>query len=420
MSLAQAESLVKALMYEGYALYPYRASAVKNRLRWTFGCLLPRAYCEQNPSDEDFQLQTECLVLGEDNTEIVIRVRFLQIVDRRIRELTSEEPPMSLGSSSASVTEHWQESIEREVVLTFPLGQHNANTPMNFPATQAMETMQDKNGHPAGVCIRESRLLQGVVNASVETLDMGLSRVSIRVVNQSNIEGDAVDLRDRAILNSFVSTHLILSVENGEFVSLLDPPEKYRTAADTCSNNRVWPVLVGREGSRKTMLASPIILYDYPRIAPESPGNLFDGTEIDEVLSLRIQTLTEDEKREAAQMDARVRELLERTHGLSNDNLQDLHGRLSRPSSPSDVPSLRPGDRVRLHPQGRADAMDVILEGLEATIQSLEEDFDGNFYVTVTIDGDPGRDLGQNGLPGHRFFFRWNEVELLDVGEEQS
>ena len=114
-------------------------------------------------------------------------------------------------------------------------------------------------------------------------------------------------------MQSLVSTHVILGVESGEFVSLLEPPDEVQPFVAQCQNVGVWPVLVGDEGQRDTLLASPIILYDYPQIAPESVGDLFDGTEIDEILSLRILTLTDDEKREIRDSDERARQILERT-----------------------------------------------------------------------------------------------------------
>ena len=127
-------------------------------------------------------------------------------------------------------------------------------------------------------------------------------------------------------MRSLVSAHLLLGVREGEFVSLLDPPESLREVAGQCRNVGAFPVLVGEEGKRDTMLSSPIILYDYPQIAPESAGDLFDGTEIDEILSLRIMTMTEDEKLEMRQSDERARQMLERTETLPVEQLMKLHG----------------------------------------------------------------------------------------------
>ena len=96
--------------------------------------------------------------------------------------------------------------------------------------------------------------------------------------------------------------------------------------AAQCQNVGAWPVLVGDPGERDTLLASPIILYDYPQIAPESAGDLFDGTEIDEILSLRIMTLTDEEKREIRQSDHRARQILYRTEAMPAEQFVKLHG----------------------------------------------------------------------------------------------
>jgi hypothetical protein len=192
------------------------------------------------------------------------------------------------------------------------------------------------------------------------------------------------------------------------------------------------------------MLSSPIILYDYPQIAPESPGALFDGTEIDEILTLRIMTLTDEEKEQIRQGDARGREILERTEVLSPEQFMKLHGtiRSLRPSGEQsdksragkDYPGedyppptsahianrqVKAGDRVRLHPKARADAFDMLLEGKTARVESIEQDFENRTYLVVTVDDDPGREQwDERVLPGHRFFFFPQEVELLEEKEE--
>jgi hypothetical protein len=85
-------------------------------------------------------------------------------------------------------------------------------------------------------------------------------------------------------------------------------------------------VLVGEEGQRNMLLSSPIILSDYPQIAPESPGDLFDGGEIDQLLILNIMSLTDEEKEEMRASDPRAREILERCESLSPEELMNLHG----------------------------------------------------------------------------------------------
>ena len=190
------------------------------------------------------------------------------------------------------------------------------------------------------------------------------------------------------------------------------------------------------------MLSAPIILYDYPQIAPESPGNLFDATEIDEILTLRILTLTAEEKRAMAACDERGRALLERTDALSPEQLAGLHGMVRRPrpipgpepSNPWAPPTdrrqvecvrigaieARRGDRVRLRPRGGADILDSALQGMTATIETVEQDVEDQIYLAVTVDDDPGKDLGSKGLPGHRFFFRPEEVEPLGLDEDHT
>ena len=125
-----------------------------------------------------------------------------------------------------------------------------------------------------------------------------------------------------------LSTHTILSLHGGEFISLMDPPAEYRDAAADCRNIGTWPVLAGAAGERDAMLSSPIILYDYPQVAPESPGDLFDGTEIDEILTLRIMTLSDEEKAEIRAGGERAREVLERSEALPPEQFMKLHGAL--------------------------------------------------------------------------------------------
>jgi hypothetical protein len=84
--------------------------------------------------------------------------------------------------------------------------------------------------------------------------------------------------------------------------------------------------LVGEPGARDTVLSSPIILEDHPRIAPESPGDLFDGGEIDGLLALNILALTDEDKAEMRATDPRAREILERTEALTQDQLLRLSG----------------------------------------------------------------------------------------------
>jgi hypothetical protein len=167
----------------------------------------------------------------------------------------------------------------------------------------------------------------------------------------------------------------------------------------------VWPVLVGDPARADTLLCSPIFVDDFPRIAPESPVELFDSGEIDEILILRILTLTDAEKQEM-RADPRARALLERVEALDEAALRRLHGSTRRAR-------FADGDRVRLRPKAGADILDLALRGRAATVVSVVEDVDDRVHLAVVVDDDPGRDLGARGLPGHRFFFALDEVEPL-------
>jgi hypothetical protein len=239
----------------------------------------------------------------------------------------------------------------------------------------------------------------------------GAFRVSVVVSNLTQPEMEA--RHDADALRTLVSAHVVLQIRGGEFISLTDPPPQYQSLANQCRNEGVWPVLVGEPGKRDTILASPIILPDYPQVAPESLGDFYDGTEIDEMLALRVLTLTDAEKREMA-TDPHARAILERVESLSPTALVSLHGAV-RPIGSTTGPA--PGDRVRLRPHGRADAFDLLLAGKIATIVSVEIDFEGTVYFAVAVDNDPGQDLGHSGQPGHRFFFRPDDVELFTDGD---
>jgi hypothetical protein len=204
-----------------------------------------------------------------------------------------------------------------------------------FPSGREFEPLRNESGLIAGVIVREWETLSGSVEIDSKQCLDGVIKVTVRIHNLTAYEPSLHQSRADALMYSLVSAHTLLTLDNGQFVSMLDPPESLRNLVDECRNLGTWPVLVGEEGDRDTILSSPIILYDYPQIAPESPGGLFDGTEIDEILSLRILTMTEEEKREMRQSDQRSRQILERTENLPAEQFMKLHGALRglRPST---------------------------------------------------------------------------------------
>jgi hydrogenase maturation protease len=254
-------------------------------------------------------------------------------------------------------------------------------------------------------------------------------------LNQTSLPNELLETQEAIALRTFASTHTILHAGGGECISLLDPPGQYLEAAKACRQIGAWPVLVGDEHAhgRDTMLSSPIIHSDYPKIAPESAGDLFDGTEIDEILSLRIQTMTEAEKSEMRQLDEYARRILERTENLAEADMLRMHGVMREERPPNEEffnPSrpleqvtvqgvrLKAGDRVRIRPKKRADVMDIALEGKVAIIESVQEDLEGVAHLALILEEDPGRDLGLLRQPGHRFFYGADEVEPIAVSDK--
>lgn len=327
MNRPLVDPMAEAVLYEGYLLYPYRPS-VKNRQRWTFGGLYPPSYREAQAGREPSASRTECLVHGDGCSRINVRVRFLHLQLRRSAETKSDRFPRA--GLAPDGPNDWQESVERAI----PIDEHSIDGLTTAPAAHNFSFPGRREETPAvhGPCeppepiIREQHPIAGRVAMSAERVADGLYRIAVVVSNESSLSESAASDRDEDLLRAMVATHTILGVREGEFVSMIDPPEPWREIAAGCRNIGTWPVLVGEPGSRDTMLSSPIVLYDYPQIAPESPGDLFDATEIDEILTLRILTLTDDEKRAIEAVDDRARALLQRTESLAREQLMGLHG----------------------------------------------------------------------------------------------
>jgi hypothetical protein len=318
MNFERADQIAKAVLYEGYMLYPYRPSSVKNRQRWNFGVVYPQAYSEAQDGEEPCSMQTQCLVFGNAGASIEVKLRFLHLQTRSVQTSTEVRTDVR----TRSLPEGWQEAVEREIrVPELAIAALLAGTrcAFAFPSQTRVDSERD------GMVEHRQQAVAGTIAVSADSVGEDLFRLSVHVQNVTPMEIPAAD-RDAALLHSLVSTHTILGVKGGEFVSLLEPPAELQELASSCKNVGAWPVLVGEPGQHDTMLASPIILYDYPQIAPESPGDLFDGTEIDEILSLRIMTLTDDEKREIRQSDDRAREILERTDAMPVEQFMKLHG----------------------------------------------------------------------------------------------
>ncbi len=319
-------AIADAVLYEGYVLWPYRRSALKNAQRWTFGGVYPRAHSERRAAGDDpWTMQTEVLVEGGPETRVSLGVRFLHVVWRQMVDAEGREVDEILACGEKHLT--WEEAVEREVTVAPVALEELAGgleVSISVPAGRDEEPLSEAG---AGAVVRTWEGLEGSLRVSAVEVSPGLYRLNSVIGNRTPwSEGT----REKVMRRTFCSTHTVLRAQEGAFVSLTDPPAALVEAAEACENTGTWPVLVGEAGDRHTLLSSPIILEDHPRIAPESPGDLFDGGEIDQMLYLNILQLTDEEKAEARASDPRVREVLDRSESLSGEELMRLHGRTVR------------------------------------------------------------------------------------------
>ena len=212
-------------------------------------------------------------------------------------------------------------------------------------------------------------------------------RISLRVENLTSAPPD--------LQLALLSTHPVLY---GPFRSPLDVVHH---------SVNTYPVLV--EGG---LLGAAIALPDYPQIAPESRGSLFDSTEIEEALLLHVKTLTDSERESIT--DPRVLEMISRADTVTPEQITALHGRVTMRdprAGEASAHGLRPGDHVLLHPRPDADLAARMLEGRQATVERIYVDDDEKTYFAVTVDGDPGQELMRE--TGRYMFFFAPEVEAL-------
>jgi hypothetical protein len=453
MNLPHVNRVIEAVLYEGFILYPYRPTSKKNRQRFTFGRVYPHDYSVAQNGAEPCLMKTQCLLTGKAETGLEVSIRFLQVTSREI--LLLREPvlnlPACLAPTSFEVVPEllvdgqsfltWQEAMEREVNVAPEAVPQTAGSSrrvsFDFPASENLEPIRDGHGSIPGIIRRRQERLLGEVRIETEELKPGLFKITVDILNQTPVPESDLANPEGVLLRTLASTHTILHTEDGGFVSLTDPPDSLRELAAACKNQGAWPVLVGDEESadRTTLLSSPIILYDYPKIAPESPGDLFDGTEIDEILTLRVMTMTDAEKEEMRRSDPRARQILERTEALPEDQLLKMHGMVRELRSSEEIQSwinedffgndrrleeadvngvvLRPGSQVKIKPRARADIMDIALADRIATIEAIEQDAEGRIHFALVLDDDPGKDLGFMRQPGHRFFYTIDEVEPM-------
>jgi hypothetical protein len=427
MNFASIESVADAVLFEGYILYPYRPSSLKNRQRWNFGTLYPQAFAEAQSPAEHWQFHAEVVFEASPETRLHARVRFLQ-----------------LAAPSDSRNEGWEEGFARCRTLD---GVHLDELVRGVEVDFDLTHLGEEERAAAAPQFAE-RPRQGRLSLRAIRLREGPYKLVATFSNLSPAEAYASFSRRTVQGAAFTSAHLMLALEHGSFVSLLEPPAALEVAIKDCKQGGVFPVLAGEPKDRTRMLCSPIILYDYPEVAPESAGNFFDGTEMDEMLALRVLTLTDAEKDEIRSGDPHARAVLERTETLPDEQLARVHGAvrglrhitehepaestgraadlIDQPFDPfaehKPVESVRVfgieiklGDRVRLWPQKKADILDMEMEGKLAIVEAIEQDLENNVQFAVVLEDDPGRDLGMLRQTGHRFFFTPDEVEPLGM-----
>ncbi|SDL82650.1 hypothetical protein [Arthrobacter sp. ok362] len=348
--LSLARAVADAVLYEGYLLYPYRASSAKNQARWQFGVLGPPGAAESGAGEEP-GMAADCLLEPGPAARVDVHLRFLHLQTRSAERaddggFTPAEELIVGPSRWLS----WDEATDQEITLgPYSLGQLAAGVraPINVPATEDTEPVLDADGAIAGRLVRRRRQLRGelrLVAAQVATQVPAAAAGSAAVPAQAplwrlrvTVENTAAATTDKrsAIELSFIGAHVLLAVHDADFLSVIDPPEWASAAAASCRQHRCWPVLAGPEGQRDVLLLSPIILYDHPAVAPESTVELFDATEIDEILTLRVLTLTDEEKAEARSTDARAAAIIDRCENMTAEELQQLHGILRNPHAGS-------------------------------------------------------------------------------------
>jgi hypothetical protein len=434
VSIDVARRIADAVMYEGYVLYPYRASAQKNQVRWQWGVLFPPSYADQ--SSEASRSQTQFLVEGGGDPHLTVALRFLQVQHRAVEVGDGGGfTPVDVLEIDGSPVPTWDETVEHEITAELPLSA--AFDGYRLPV--AVDGGHDIERVAGGRVVRTRQPLTADLRLAAAPVPGPYGAIRLTVTVENAASADAAGTRDQALRSALVATHTLTTIAGGTFVSMLDHPEWAAGAVAECDNVGSWPILVGEPGSANIMLGSPIILYDYPTIADESPGELFDGLEIDEILSLRTMTLTDEEKREVRGTDARTAALLDRVDAMPAEILERLHGAVRSVRPAAEVPdpgervpwwdpaadasvdpdtdevlvgavAVRRGSSVILRPgMRRTDAQDMFLTGREARVEAVLRDLEDESYLAVTLADDPGADVAQ--AHGRFLYFRPDEVE---------
>jgi hypothetical protein len=278
MNRELATKVANAVLYEGYMLYPYRPSAIKNRQRWSFGILYPPKYDEVKRGTERSGMHSECLLKLTGETVVHVQLRFLHLLSKEVlRAVDGHLEPAASVIVDGELVEPWDEGVERcEEFDVLPSDELEQFFQFSFDGLNDSEPMRDVNGQVGAELTCSQDDIQGTILISCQLLRNDVMKLSIDVENTT-------------------------------------PLPSYTKA---CNNIGNFPVLVGGDGERDMLLCSPIVLYDYPQAAPESAGDFYDATEM-------------------RSGDNRVRRRLQRTEESEREQLTKSHGtiRSMRPAS---------------------------------------------------------------------------------------
>lgn len=454
----QVRAVADAVLYEGYVLYPYRRSSEKNRVRWQFGVLAPRAWaevhCPETPgvagSAESWRQRTECLVQASDDAVVHVRVRYLQFQHKSVERRTPDGryAPVDRLEAEGELHLAFEEAVPRETDIRVPLAdllRAPTTTDVGAPAGEECEELPGGTGR----VLRRRYAVEASATLHAERL--GGAEAPCRLTVAIRHTGKPVTARaprEQALRHALIATHTVLGGEGLRFASLVDPPAWAEPHAPACRNLHTFPVLAGADGCHDVVLSAPIILPDHPKVAPESPGDLHDAGEIDEILTLRTMLLTDEEKREARATDRRVADIIDRVETMPPEVFSRLHGaiRSLEPQAPPGPPDratapwweeggdegLSPatdtvpvegvavgkGCRVRIDPRAHgADAHDMFLAGRRATVAGVFHDVDGSVQLAVTIDDDPATEMHL--WYGRYFYFRPDELHPAAAPDEE-
>jgi hypothetical protein len=376
------EQLIDSLLYEGYALYPYTPGSTKNATPTPFGIVYPPVYAGGFSTTFD-HLELRCVLEARADAVLRAEVRFLVAGGERHKAAARRVDLAGAMVGALAVDTATKDArIEPEV------------------------------GPPLYVRLR----------LGVERLGDGAHEVSLRVENRTLVSS-GLD-RAGALARSLLSTHPVIRVTGGRFISPLER---------RCDSVNTFPVLA--TPSDDAVLGAAIVLPDHPQIAPESRGGLFDSTEIEEALLLHVQVLSDEERAEIEHQDPTVREMIERAAAATPEDIIALHGRVEVRDPHTDAPPVEPawlpdprageetvdvggktfrrGGKVVIRPPEDADIQARMLDGRMATIEKIFTDYDGRTHLGVTIDDDPGQELMRE--TGRYLYFFAPEVEVIDA-----